>query len=74
MITRKGRNMETLKYNRPEKKNVPKAYSDEWQKIANALARDFCPQIFPCRHCGYPVVTGYCCGNLECKDPSNPRG
>lgn len=33
----------------------------EWKRLANQLARDFCPPIRPCHDCGGPVVDGYCC-------------
>lgn len=36
-------------------------YTYEWEKMANSLARGFCPTIHPCKDCGGPVVKGYCC-------------
>jgi hypothetical protein len=26
-----------------------------------ALALSIAPNIYPCRHCGWPVLQGYCC-------------
>jgi hypothetical protein len=36
-------------------------YSERWQREAGALARGFCPPIYPCGKCSHPVVRGYCC-------------
>ena len=36
-------------------------YDDKWEKLANQIARDFAPEIYPCKKCGYPVPEGYCC-------------
>ena len=47
-----------------------KAYSPEWERVANNIARSFCPSIYPCGKCEYPVVDGYCC--TSCGD-TNPR-
>lgn len=47
-----------------------KAYSPEWECVANNIARSFCPSIYPCAKCEYPVVDGYCC--THCGD-TNPR-
>ena len=50
-------------------------YSDEWQRKANALARSFCPKIYPCQKCNEPVVYGYCCEACGDTDPtSGPKG
>ena len=45
-----------------------KPYSKTWERKANSLARSFCPSIYACKKCNYPVVSGYICGH--CKDPS----
>ena len=54
----------------PEK-TLPKLvpYSEEWEKKANAEARCFCPDIYPCKKCGYPVISGYCCSGCLTSDP-----
>ncbi len=42
--------------------------SIEWDKLANQTARKFCPEIYPCKHCGNPVIKGICCeycGSIE---------
>lgn len=38
-----------------------KPHTQYWERRADELARSFAPPIAPCRHCGYPVVEGYCC-------------
>jgi len=38
-----------------------KPHTRNWDKMANELARGFAPTIKPCKECGYPVITGYCC-------------
>ena len=35
--------------------------SKEWEQAANNLARGFAPRIYPCKSCGSPVLSGYCC-------------
>jgi recombinational DNA repair protein RecR len=35
-------------------------YTRKWEKLANELARTY-QTIRPCKHCGYPVIDGYCC-------------
>jgi len=52
-----------------EDKIVP--YTDEWDSIANNKARGYCPPIYPCVHCGNPVISGYRC---DCCGSSNPSG
>jgi len=47
-----------------EKKPKPrrmKPHTPQWERMANELARGYAPSIHPCRHCGGPVVDGYCC-------------
>jgi len=43
----------------------------KWNEMAGSLARSFCPPIYPCKHCKYPVVSGYCCGECGSNNPSN---
>jgi hypothetical protein len=57
------------------KTNTPKYPGDprdeEWQRMANALARGFAPTIYACKSCGYPAIEGYSCttcGNLSPRD------
>ncbi len=52
---------------KPPKKIDPD--SAAWQRLANAEARNFCPQISPCRECGGPVVYGYCCNRCGSSTP-----
>ena len=44
-------------------------YSDDWQREANAIARDFAPPIKPCADCNHPVVKGYCCNTCGSSNP-----
>lgn len=54
-----------------EKKNlVP--YSNEWEKIANGLARDWVYGIYPCKKCNYPVIPRYVCQFCGDSSPSQP--
>ena len=45
-----------------------KITKEDYEKLANQLARDFCPVIKPCKECDHPVINGYCCtfcGSVE---------
>ena len=46
-------------------------YTPYWNKLANILARDFAPIIYPCATCGYPVPKGYCCNTCGNSDPQH---
>ena len=41
--------------------------SEAYRKKAIALALDMAPLIRPCRDCGHPVASGYCCINDDCR-------
>lgn len=46
----------------PQKaKKKVEPYTPDWNRKANAIARDYCPPIHPCRDGGQPVIEGYCC-------------
>jgi len=45
-----------------------KPFTRKWEKLADELARSIC-DIHPCRHCGYPVLKGYCCGTCKSNNP-----
>lgn len=47
-----------------------KPYTLKWEKMANELARSWCPTVYPCKECGHPVVNGYCCGYCGSTDPT----
>lgn len=49
-----------------------KPYSPRWEELANQLARSFAPDIFPCKTCKRPVVSGYCCQSCGETDPGRP--
>jgi hypothetical protein len=44
-------------------------YTPEWERLANQVARDFAPTIYPCADCGRPVANGYCCTHCGSNDP-----
>jgi hypothetical protein len=58
--------MKTVK--RKKIKNI-EPYTLKWEKMANQLARSWAPPIHPCRECGYPVLSGYCCGTCGSNNP-----
>jgi hypothetical protein len=41
----------------------------KWQRLAIKMAVDFCPRIYACIHCSYPVILGYCCETCGSVDP-----
>jgi len=49
-------------------KEKPKMDRDSaaYRKKAIALAFDMAPPIRPCRDCGHPVASVYCCINNDC--------
>ena len=53
-------------YKKPWRKIEP--YTARWEKQATAMAREF-SAISPCKVCGHPVLTGYCCETCGCIDP-----
>lgn len=52
------------------KQEKMKPYTEAWERSANNLARSYCPNIYPCGDCGYPVIRGYCCTSCQSSDPS----
>lgn len=46
-------------------------YTPAWDAKANALARSYCPTIYPCHDCGAPVIRSYRC---EFCGSCNPEG
>lgn len=55
----------------PRKKKWPQPYSAKWEKLADQQARGYCPTIYPCQKCGFPVIKGYVCGSCGDSDPSS---
>lgn len=52
-----------------------KPYTDAWERLANALARAYAPDIYDCVECGGPVCRGYVCQRCGCNNPSErPKG
>lgn len=43
-------------------------YTPKWEKLANELARSY-QDIKACKHCGYPVLSGYCCPTCKSNEP-----
>jgi len=42
-----------------------------WEHRANSLARSYAPNIYSCKKCGNPCVSGYCCGYCGSNSPSS---
>ena len=53
-----------------KKKTIKPPSGAQYRKMEIALALAFCPDIYPCNKCGWPVMLGYCCPT--CHDV-NPR-
>ena len=51
-------------------KDIKQPTEKEYNQDAFRLAKDFCPTIYPCQKCGWPVVTGYCCTTCGDTSPS----
>lgn len=47
---------------------------EEYNRAKVSLALSYCPVIRPCKHCGWPVVNGYCCTTCGSPDPSGNCG
>lgn len=43
--------------------------TDKWDRSAGNVARGFAPPIKPCRDCGAPVASGYCCDYCGSTNP-----
>jgi hypothetical protein len=61
---------------KPPKEKKPKVdkykgSEEDWLKDAAMLAFSYCPTIFHCRHCDYPVVDGYGCSHCGSDDPGS---
>ena len=48
--------------------------SEEWEALANQVARNFVSSIFPCVSCGLPVISGFCCSHCGEGDPCGEGG
>jgi hypothetical protein len=49
-------------------KSVIEPHSEEWERLANNLARSYF-HIIVCNDCSYPVLEGYCCGHCGSDNP-----
>lgn len=55
--------------NRPRKPKHMTPYTPEWERLANAEARSFAPEVRPCADCGGPYIKGYCCNRCGSHNP-----
>ena len=53
--------------NRPD----PPKDATEYSVAKYRLAIDWCPQIYPCMKCKWPVIKGHCCTHCGDADPSS---
>lgn len=44
---------------------------DDWERMADRIARSIAPDICHCKTCDYPVVKGYCCTYCGDTNPSS---
>ena len=42
----------------------------QYERAETLKAMQFCPRIYPCKTCGWPVVDGYVCTTCGDTDPS----
>jgi rubrerythrin len=42
---------------------------EQYQRTKIALMQSWCPEIYPCKECGYPVIDGYCCQYCGTNNP-----
>ena len=42
----------------------------QYEKAEKAQAVDYAPDIYPCKKCGWPVVSGYICNYCGDTNPS----
>jgi hypothetical protein len=54
-----------------KRKRRMEPYTARWERLASEVARGWAPPIYPCAHCGYPVVKGYCCGGCNSGNPES---
>ena len=52
------------------KKTIKPSTKKEYEESKISIALGLCPTIYPCKKCGWPVVSGYCCN--YCND-TNPN-
>lgn len=44
---------------------------EQYEALKAQLAIEHCPMIYPCVHCGYPVITGYACTSCNSRSPDS---
>lgn len=54
------------------RKRFPDPEGRAYERAANELARSYCPRLYPCRKCGWPVADGYCCQTCGTGTPYEP--
>ncbi len=42
---------------------------EQYREARERILLDFCPSIYSCQKCGWPVVDGYCCGKCGDSEP-----
>lgn len=48
-------------------------YTPQWESLANSLARNWVPTIYPCHDCGGPVIKGYVCERCGSVNPEGAK-
>ncbi len=56
-----------------ENKKVKYTYLSDrtLRRLVCNLAIAYAPEIYRCKRCGYPVISGYCCTHCGDSDPSS---
>lgn len=42
-------------------KKIERPTPEQYEQRANRMAREWCPRMYACYKCGWPVFSGYCC-------------
>lgn len=69
----KSPRMTMLKYmEQPKAEKKPRRIKPTgrlYKQLKDDLVYGYVPRIYPCYHCGGPVMDGYCCGRCGSSDP-----
>ena len=57
-----------------DNKTIKYPTNEQYREKKFQIALNFCPQIYPCKKCGWPVPDGYRCPTCKDPDPSIPPG
>jgi hypothetical protein len=55
--------------NQSEKPKRKPPTEKQYREAEIGQALIFCPEIYPCANCGWPVIDGYCCEYCDCTNP-----